>query len=511
MDKITSKDIEALREFLEELEKLHKEEPAEKVTQEEWNDFFAILEATGHFPEKYRGRIAEKEEIVYTETVNGKPTPTPEGKKKLLYYDVAFKDVNARYYELQRKYQKFIVKALQAHIANESKNLAEGQTLDVTEILASIIENQKAVLDVSGLPNASITDKRLQFALTPFKNENAYIMPFEWEQLKFGFDENGELIIETEPQKEAVQKAKKKNEIPAAGIDQALLRQLFAATMKAYLSNYGNEITVYLPSFAREMNIDVSGVSNPDKETKHNANDFFKKLKALEGLNGVWEGGSFYRVFMFVGYDTKENTLTFSSPWLFKLAKELLDKPAARKTDKNGAIIWEITGISHLMNASIVSAKSKPTVEIIATLLAGLQQYGTKPEAERHIGKKYKDKEIVEYSISYKTLIERIPLISEALKIQTDSNKTTLLQRYFCGSNYKKRQAEGKGYILEEYFKKYTIVYDYYKDFKIIFQPPTVKTLSEKIIIKHHGINGSFAQNNELTALIEEKKANGEV
>ena len=184
------------------------------------------------------------------------------------------------------------------------------------------------------------------------------------------------------------------------------------------------------------------------------------------------------------------------------IARELLQTPPSKKTRADGSIMWEITGISSLMKPSIASARSKPTVEILATLLVGLQQYGTKPEAKRHPGKKYKDKEIVEYKISFKTLIERIPLIMENLDTCKPSNKTTLLQRYFCGSNFKKRQKEGKGFILEEYIREHTFIMDYYKDFEIVFQPPTVKTLSDKITIRHRGINGDFTANNSLNELL---------
>ena len=85
---ITSNDIKAIREYREKLEALQMEKPAEYVTPEEWEDFFSILGETGQFPEKYRGRIAEKEELVYTDTVDGKPTPAPDGVKKKIYYDV---------------------------------------------------------------------------------------------------------------------------------------------------------------------------------------------------------------------------------------------------------------------------------------------------------------------------------------------------------------------------------------------------------------------------------------
>ena len=520
MNKITSKDIKALREYLDKAEALENEEPA-KLTPEEWDEAWDAIKKTGRIPKKYKGRITEGEvevrdgmEPLLDE--NGEPLLDDEGnpryrhvmyktpQKRKSYSDTVWEEWNHRRASLDKEYHDSIVKVF----GNITKDDEDKTLKELIEAAVSVPE----VLDISNLPNLLPTDKRLQYAITPYRNEYAYIMPFDYEQLRFDYDENGEIVIKTEAQFKAVEKAKdKESKIEAAGIDQPLLRQLFAATMKAYLCAYGNSITVYLPSFAREMGIDVyySNLKAEERNTgkkanipRHNSNDFFKKLEALEKLNGVWQGGSFYRVFILEGYEAEQNTLTFSSPWLFKIARELLQTPASKKTRADGSIMWEITGISSLMKASIASARSKPTVEIIATLLAGLQQYGTKPEAKRHPGKKYRDKEIVEYKISFKTLIERIPLIMENLDACKPSNKTTLLQRYFCGSNFKKRQKEGKGFILEEYIREHTFIMDYYKDFEIVFQPPTVKTLSDKITIRHRGINGNFAANNALNELL---------
>lgn len=138
MDKITSKDIEAIREYRDKLEALHLEEPAEKVTPEEWEDFFSILDETGKFPAKYKGRIAEKEEEVFTDTVNGKPAPVPEGKKKTIYYDVAFEEVNKKYYDLQREYHEAIIKALQRYF---SSNPGEEKAAGIAEIIAELLED----------------------------------------------------------------------------------------------------------------------------------------------------------------------------------------------------------------------------------------------------------------------------------------------------------------------------------------------------------------------------------
>ena len=499
MAQFTSKDIEALREYLVKLEELHKEKP-QGLTPEEWDEFFTLYRETGTFPAKYEGRVEEREIVVNSGIEDGKHVYYPEGKLARGFIDIAEESYDSALLALQTEYDSFIEK-----VVKTTPNGEPEKWQDLTELIKHAVSLPE-VLDITNLPNLLPTDKRLQYAITPLRNEFAYIMPFDYEQLAFDYDENGEIVINSKAQFEAIEEAKdKKRKIQAAGIDQPLLRQLFAATMKAYLSNYGNSITVSLPSFAREMNIDVRGVSMQEDGTKHNANDFFKKLKALENLNGVWQGGSFYRVFILEGYDAEQNTLTFTSPWLFKVARAILNEPAAKNQKADGSIVWEMTGISSLMKPSIASARSKPTVEIIATLLAGLQQYGTKTEAKRHPGRKYQDKELVEYTISFKTLIERIPLIMENLNSCKPSNKTTLLQRYFCGSDLKGRIQKGKGYILDEYITEYTFIRDFYKDFQIIFQPPTIANLSDKIIIRHHGINGEFQQNNPLNALLHQR------
>lgn len=138
MDKITSKDILAIREYRDKLEALHQEEPVKQVTPEEWDDFFSILDETGKFPEKYRGRIAEKEELVFTETKNGKPAPVPNGKNQHLYYDIAFEEVNRKYYELQREYHEAIIKALQSYF---SSNPGEDKAAGIAEIITELLED----------------------------------------------------------------------------------------------------------------------------------------------------------------------------------------------------------------------------------------------------------------------------------------------------------------------------------------------------------------------------------
>ena len=63
MNKFTSKDIEALREYLDKAEALENEEPA-KLTPEEWDEAWEAIQKTGRIPKKYKGRISVNEILV---------------------------------------------------------------------------------------------------------------------------------------------------------------------------------------------------------------------------------------------------------------------------------------------------------------------------------------------------------------------------------------------------------------------------------------------------------------
>lgn len=136
--KITSKDIEAIKEYRDKLEALLQKAPAATVTPEEWNDFFAILDSTKKFPEKYRGRIAYKEELVHTECKNGVPTFSPEGNKLATYYDIALEAYNAELNALQTEYHDAIIKALKKYSSGHPQ---EGKAVKIVEIITEILED----------------------------------------------------------------------------------------------------------------------------------------------------------------------------------------------------------------------------------------------------------------------------------------------------------------------------------------------------------------------------------
>lgn len=135
MDKITSKDIEAIREYRDKLEALNRETPPAMLTPKEWEEAMREISRTGRIPSKYIGRIAEKETTVYSDTVNGKLKHVPEGIKKKAYYDVAEYAYTSKYARLEKEYHDSIIKALQTYFYRTKEDEA-----DETGIIAIITE-----------------------------------------------------------------------------------------------------------------------------------------------------------------------------------------------------------------------------------------------------------------------------------------------------------------------------------------------------------------------------------
>ena len=55
--KLTSKDIEALREYLDKMEELDQERPPALLTDEEWTEAMDAIRATGKIPESMKGAL----------------------------------------------------------------------------------------------------------------------------------------------------------------------------------------------------------------------------------------------------------------------------------------------------------------------------------------------------------------------------------------------------------------------------------------------------------------------
>ena len=155
---ITSKDIEAIREYRDKLEALNLETPQGKLTPEEWDEAMKEITRTGKIPAKYAGRIGENEIEVRDGMErmlddNGEPLLDENGEprfkhvvydtpqKRKAYYDIADEAHNAKYSRLEKEYHDSIIKALQAYF-ERTKGKEEGtQAAGIAAIITELLED----------------------------------------------------------------------------------------------------------------------------------------------------------------------------------------------------------------------------------------------------------------------------------------------------------------------------------------------------------------------------------
>ena len=142
MERFTSEDIKALREYLDRLEELNNNPPPDALTPEEWEEALAAIRETGKIPTKFAGRIGENEIISNNEIVDGKMTYIPEGVKKKTYYDIALTAYEHKFSELWDEYQEAINKAMWASFEDhktESSAKSEGERLE--DFIRRVVSN----------------------------------------------------------------------------------------------------------------------------------------------------------------------------------------------------------------------------------------------------------------------------------------------------------------------------------------------------------------------------------
>ncbi len=127
--RFTKEDIQALKNYLDELEALQSEPVKGMLTAEEWNDAMNEISLTGKIPKRYEGRIAE------TETANIR-------EAGISYYDIAENDHDKKISRLTAKYHDSLVKA----ILNDPWE--GGGFRSVTDIIREFIEDPAIIREL---------------------------------------------------------------------------------------------------------------------------------------------------------------------------------------------------------------------------------------------------------------------------------------------------------------------------------------------------------------------------
>ena len=368
------------------------------------------------------------------------------------------------------------------------------------------------VLTDLNLPNTIITATAYQYALTTIRNDVAYMRPYEGGdiQLEFLIDENTNDILCPVDANMAKEELQKEVDLKKHPFDAPLVRQLFAATLKSMLTFNFEVIKVYLPNFIYHMGIDVKySKDNPDavnKILRDKSSNLFEKLNKLESWAGIMNGKEWYRAFVLLSI--KDNVLTYSAPYFVELISTMMRDPVVASNSK-GQVKYKFLGISDLIKPSVMKARNKQTVDFMVRILTGLIQKGN--ENTRNGSPK-------PYEAKLKTLLYDLPSIYQNFTNNEPAKNTRLLRECLCG--YMKKEdrerlgvktksqthvfitkedhENGVPYILEEYLRKYTDVYDRYKNFSIKYDIPSYLNLNAKIVIKHDGINKDYKSNYKL-------------
>lgn len=388
----------------------------------------------------------------------------------------------SRNYEITGLYLTFIqALGIEIHFEPEATDIEAITDTQPGNVLRIVFDENTAQLQV--------THKNYSGALSPRKNKYAYIVDLD-NQLRFTWDKDGTPIITTADEQQAYNDLLSKKVIPAKCADTDLLATLGAAVKAAYMSNVGDRITVYLPNFAKALGVQF------DKDTSDkNHYDFWGKIKQLENIGGVLvEQGKILRAFVFLGYDKTENSLTFASPYLYSLMDILKNNPKVSKQKKDNKPLYSFEGISYLIDAKIITARSKITSEIVKNLVAGLFQHGIKTDAARNPHKQLRDKRLVTWSITYRDLIRYTPLLKEYLQETETKRRSQNYKRVVFGESYNERSKKQQVTLVEKYLREYTDAFQYWCDLSITVEPVSMKLLDNKIILSHHGLNGDFKE-----------------
>ena len=158
----TSADIKELRDYVDALDALTKEEPQGKLSPEEWEEAMQEIHRTGVIPAKYKGRIAENEIEVRDGMErmlddSGEPLLDDKGEprfrhvvydvpqKRKAYYDIAEEAHNKKIARLQKKYHDIMVKA----ILNTPEEAADDKgSLPVMDLIRELLKNPVVIREL---------------------------------------------------------------------------------------------------------------------------------------------------------------------------------------------------------------------------------------------------------------------------------------------------------------------------------------------------------------------------
>ncbi len=260
---------------------------------------------------------------------------------------------------------------------------------------------------------AIITQPNYQNAMGLFQEGNAYLQPLtNVDGLEY---KNGKLYFRGLPASKAQLKEYYTKDVPDI-IDLPLIRIFYSIVLNTFLHNLKKNIpqtpslSIYLPElFAfwgrRTIN-------------REQTVELIEKIMSYHTLVGVVDG-DLLPVIVYMGENQKNNTLSFSSPYMNRVIEKVYKVSIC--TDKNGQPKLKKNGepktlpvYSYLIKPSIKNEKNQKAVEIVHIVTTLIEQCGdNKPH------------------ISARTIVDRNLQLQYSIEGQTPANQNNMLRRAF--------------------------------------------------------------------------------
>lgn len=231
---------------------------------------------------------------------------------------------------------------------------------------------EKGALMTIGGRIASYSTDDLKDALNAY---SIYRLPSNADR-KQAFDDTGKLnalVLQDKPLEGLTQ------------IHTAFLMAVVQAVSLAQIDDGDNTISFYLPAICRDLKIDPRTYSNKRRAGQDYADmrliAVLEMITPFDPLVGRTPDGSFYRVLTFESYDKSSDTMTISTPYLYRL-KAIAEQRAAEHPQLN-----------RLLHSAVVNEPNRAAVELANRILTGIVNRGVRADyrtykAEPRVSKK---------------------------------------------------------------------------------------------------------------------------
>lgn len=350
-----------------------------------------------------------------------------------------------------------------------------------TEAAAEAYRTRKRADDVFPVPEiaATITHPDFERALMGDTRKPAYLQPTTSSEIQV---QNGWIVIDKEllmPYDiDGLSKHYIQIQTPVyPDIDWPVLYALFTtinAAIKAHPEKF--EITkggVYTMGVVRIYIPDLMKALGMKSDVSQDRIDrFAERIKAYHSLLGIIRKPHYgqireiaYPLINTIEIDKDSNTLSFTSPYLVQLHKEL-EVPRYKTDEARNAVInrrkeqIELPNYASLINTKLYGQRSSRAIAIVQEIVLLIVHAGSEGTPHIRIG----------------TLIDRIPELSDYLDDQTvtDRDKNKALSRAFKTA--------------WQYLDKYTLLRQKYKNIEFPTKIPTMRDMYEVLEFPHDGL-----------------------